>query len=198
MVYDYFETGLIGVLTLVSDEEGLRQIHFQKDGAPVRVESDWKRDPAFFNPVKAQLRAYFHGALKYFDLPLAPMGTPFQKSVWQTLQKIPYGTVASYRWVAEQIGNPKAVRAVGGAAPLPCMLRLEDHVAALPVEGDGDEADAVGDEGDVGVLGDADDADDGHAVTPQALAQAARRHVARRGRWGRGGRRGRWGPRRRR
>jgi methylated-DNA-[protein]-cysteine S-methyltransferase len=125
MVYDYFESGLIGVLTLVADEEGLRQIHFQKDGAPVRVESDWKRDPAFFTPAKAQLEAYFHGALKYFDLSLAPMGTPFQKSVWQTLQKIPYGTVASYRWVAEQIGNPKAVRAVGGANgknPLPIVI----------------------------------------------------------------------------
>lgn len=133
MVYDYFETGLIGVLTLVADEEGLRQIHFQKDGAPVRVESDWKRDPAFFTPVKAQLRAYFHGALKYFDLPLAPMGTPFQKSVWQTLQKIPYGTVASYRWVAEQIGNPKAVRAVGGANgknPLPIVIPCHRVIGA--------------------------------------------------------------------
>jgi methylated-DNA-[protein]-cysteine S-methyltransferase len=125
MVYDYFETGLIGVLTLVADEQGLRRIQFQKDRTHVAIESDWKQDPGYFTQVKTQLRAYFNGALTYFDLPLAPMGTTFQKYVWQTLLKIPYGTLASYRWVADQIGNPKAVRAVGGANgknPLPIVI----------------------------------------------------------------------------
>jgi methylated-DNA-[protein]-cysteine S-methyltransferase len=125
MVYDLFETGLIGVLTLVADEEGLRHIHFENDHAMVPMDSAWRQDPAFFTRVKGQLRAYFNGELKEFDLPLAPMGTVFQKSVWQALQKIPYGTVASYRWVAEQIGNPRAVRAVGGANgrnPLPIVI----------------------------------------------------------------------------
>ena len=125
MVYDYYETGLIGLLTLVADEQGLRQVHFQRERAPVRMESDWRQNPAFFTTVKDQLRAYFNGELKHFDLPLAPVGTAFQESVWRTLQKIPYGTVVSYRWVAEQVGNPKAVRAVGGANgrnPLPIVI----------------------------------------------------------------------------
>ena len=52
-------------------------------------------------------------------------GTSFQKNVWKTLQKIPYGEVRSYQWVAKAIGNPKAVRAVGqacGANPLPLFI----------------------------------------------------------------------------
>ncbi|MBW1814287.1 MAG: methylated-DNA--[protein]-cysteine S-methyltransferase, partial [Deltaproteobacteria bacterium] len=80
-----------------------------------QIESDWKQDSNYFKRVKAQLRAYFNSELKQFDLTLAPEGTAFQKSVWKTLQDIPYGTVTTYQWVANQIGNPKAVRAVGGA-----------------------------------------------------------------------------------
>ena len=77
--------------------------------------------------------------------------------------------------------------------------RREEHDAAWPVEGDGDEAERGGDGAtpamdDVNKVGYADDADDGHAVTTQALPRVARRRVVRRGRWGRGGRRGRRSP----
>lgn len=125
MIYDYFDTGLIGTLTLVADEQGLRHIDFERERYPVTIQPDWRQDPAFFVETKRQLRAYFKGELRQFDLPLAPHGTPFQLSVWNALKTIPYGTVASYRWVAEQIGNPKAVRAVGGANarnPLPVVI----------------------------------------------------------------------------
>ena len=115
MFYDYFETGVIGPLTLVADEKGLRHIAFHTSRHPVRIKDDWEQNSSFFTEVKTQLRAYFDGKLKTFKLPLAPMGTDFQKRVWQTLQRIPYGAVTSYQWVAEKIGNPKAVRAVGGA-----------------------------------------------------------------------------------
>lgn len=63
----------------------------------------------------AQLQAYFSGQLKQFDLPLAPHGTDFQQSVWQQLQKIPYGKTCSYQDIAIAIHNQKAVRAVGMA-----------------------------------------------------------------------------------
>ena len=125
MFYDYLKTDLVGTLTLVADEKGLRYINFQTARYPVNLEQDWKHKPIFFTETKAQLNAYFNGDLNAFDLPLAPMGTDFQKRVWQMLQKIPYGTVTSYLWVAEQIGNPKAVRAVGGANgknPLPVII----------------------------------------------------------------------------
>ena len=64
MFYDYFETGLIGTLLLVGDEQGLRHIVFPKKKNPIVIQQDWKNEPGFFAPVKAQLRAYFKGELK--------------------------------------------------------------------------------------------------------------------------------------
>ena len=63
--------------------------------------------------------------MKQFDLPLAPVGTPFQLKVWQALRAIPYGELVSYKTIAEAVGNPKAVRAVGGANgknPIPIIV----------------------------------------------------------------------------
>ncbi len=62
-----------------------------------------------------QLTEYFAGQRKAFDLPLAPVGTPFQRSVWQALREIPYGETRTYKEIAEAIGRPKAFRAVGQA-----------------------------------------------------------------------------------
>lgn len=115
MYYDYFETGLIGTLTLVGDDSGLRHIIFEKENEPILIQEHWRKKSSYFNPVKKQLRAYFNGDLKQFDLPLAPVGTPFQLKVWQALRNIAYGELVSYKAIAEAVGNPKAVRAVGGA-----------------------------------------------------------------------------------
>ena len=125
MFYDYFDTGLIGTLTLVGDEQGLRHIVFSKKKNPSTIQDDWQKQPEFFARVKAQLRAYFNGELKEFDLALAPVGTPFQLKVWKKLLAIPYGELVSYKNIAEAIGNPKAVRAVGGAIgknPIPIIV----------------------------------------------------------------------------
>lgn len=72
-------------------------------------------DHPLLREVNAQLQSYFAGKLKEFDLPLAPYGTNFQQSVWQQLQKIPYGKTCSYQDIAIAIHNKKAVRAVGMA-----------------------------------------------------------------------------------
>ncbi len=72
-----------------------------------------------------QLERYFAGRLREFDLPLAPAGTPFQRSVWDALRRIGYGQTASYGQIAAAIGNPGAVRAVGsavGANPIPVII----------------------------------------------------------------------------
>ena len=127
MYYDYFDSGLIGTLTLVGDAAGLRHIDFEKEKSPLTIQAAWQREPDFFTPIKRQLEAYFAGELKRFDLPLplAPSGTAFQLKVWRALQEIPYGEVASYGEVARAIGNPKAVRAVGGANarnPIPIII----------------------------------------------------------------------------
>lgn len=62
-----------------------------------------------------QLNEYFAGQRKQFDLPLDFAGTLFQQKVWQALLSIPFGEIRSYKQIAEQIGNVKAVRAVGAA-----------------------------------------------------------------------------------
>jgi AraC family transcriptional regulator of adaptative response/methylated-DNA-[protein]-cysteine methyltransferase len=68
-----------------------------------------------FNMLDEQLKAYFDGKRKDFDLPLVLPGTDFQRRVWQVLQEIPFGKTRSYREQAEAIGNPAAVRAVAKA-----------------------------------------------------------------------------------
>lgn len=72
-----------------------------------------------------QVRAYFAGARREFTIPLEPQGTEFQKRVWRQLETIPFGEVRSYAQIAESIGAPRAVRAVGaanGANPLPIIV----------------------------------------------------------------------------
>lgn len=76
-------------------------------------------------PVATQLAAYFDRRLQTFDLPLDMRGTPFQQEVWQALTAIPFGATCSYGQIAERIGRPKAVRAVGaanGANPVPVIV----------------------------------------------------------------------------
>lgn len=68
-----------------------------------------------FHKLKIQLDEYFKGARKKFDIPVQIDGTNFQKKVWYSLKEIPYGSTASYKKLAEKIGKPKAVRAVGKA-----------------------------------------------------------------------------------
>ncbi len=68
-----------------------------------------------FNILEKELEEYFKGELKEFKVPLAPVGTDFQKQVWEVLRGIPYGTTRSYQEQALILGNPKAVRAVANA-----------------------------------------------------------------------------------
>ena len=119
MLYTYIESP-IGPL-LVAGEKRLRIIHF----APSHPEHDWQKDDAPFAEVAKQLKEYFAGDRREFDLDLEMDGTPFQHDVWSFLRRIPYGEVRSYADVARQIGRPKAVRAVGaanGANPIPIIV----------------------------------------------------------------------------
>ena len=72
-----------------------------------------------------ELDAYFAGDLRQFTVPLAPMGTPFQRDAWQLLRSIPYGKTVSYGEQARGIGRPRAVRAVAqanGANPITIVV----------------------------------------------------------------------------
>lgn len=82
----------------------------------------------FLYEVYTQVNEYLTGRRKQFDVPLKYQGTQFQQSVWQELQKIPYGETRSYQEIAIGIGNEKAVRAVGQANNKnPIMIIIPCH-----------------------------------------------------------------------
>jgi methylated-DNA-[protein]-cysteine S-methyltransferase len=110
----------VGPLLLLGQGEPdgllLRGIYF--DGAPHAARAlpaGAHEDPGAFQPVLEQLEAYFAGQRTHFELQLAPIGTEFQKRVWLALADIPYGTTTTYAAIAQAIGKPRAVRAVGAA-----------------------------------------------------------------------------------
>ncbi len=75
-----------------------------------------------------QLEEYFAGKRRTFDLPLDPVGTEFQRKVWEALQAIPYGARRTYGEIAAVVGNPKASRAVGMANNRnPIMIIIPCH-----------------------------------------------------------------------
>ncbi|WP_441373372.1 methylated-DNA--[protein]-cysteine S-methyltransferase [Acinetobacter lwoffii] len=107
----------VGQLQLVANETALVAVLWDCE-QPNRVKlATLVEDPQ--HPVlietRRQLQEYFASQRNVFDLPLDFAGTDFQKKVWQALLNIPYGQTRSYRDIAEQVGNIKAVRAVGAA-----------------------------------------------------------------------------------
>lgn len=109
----------VGELRLIAGERGLRAILWGAEDA-VRVASVNAADlvegrTAVLDQAVAQLEEYFAGTRREFDLPLDPMGTPFQQSVWMVLRLIPYGTTMSYGEQARRLGDPNKARAVGAA-----------------------------------------------------------------------------------
>jgi methylated-DNA-[protein]-cysteine S-methyltransferase len=116
----------IGPLMIAGDDEGLHFISFSTGSRTIRPGRDWEKSGCgVIHETIRQLQAYFAKKLTKFDLPLKPEGTPFQKEVWQELQRIPYGHVISYGVLANRIGRPRASRAVGaanGSNPLPIVI----------------------------------------------------------------------------
>src|SRR6266849_8554647 len=122
--YTMFESSL-GPLLLAGDSNTLRRVSFESSKRSALPQAEWKQNRAAFTEVIRQLQAYFRGELKEFDLPLAMEGTDFQLRVWNELRAIRYGETISYAQLAERIGNPKAVRAVGlaiGSNPIPIIV----------------------------------------------------------------------------
>lgn len=123
-LYTYCDSPL-GALLLAGDGKRLHLIGFPEGKGRMRHQPEWQRDDNAFKEVRQQLEAYFAGELQRFDLALAPEGTDFQKAVWQALTTIPYGATRSYGEIAQQIGRPKASRAVGaanGQNPIPIII----------------------------------------------------------------------------
>ncbi|MGE8560564.1 MAG: methylated-DNA--[protein]-cysteine S-methyltransferase [Acinetobacter sp.] len=107
----------VGKLKLVANDTALVAVLWENEN-PKRVRLaeliEQTHHPVLLETQK-QLTEYFAGKRQQFDLPLDFEGTEFQKKVWQALLSIPFGETRSYRDIAEQVGNVKAVRAVGAA-----------------------------------------------------------------------------------
>lgn len=114
--YDIY-TSPIGPIHVVLDEMGIKRVFLFEDKWEdyLKVNPNIEQDSEVCNLAITQLDEYFKGDRKDFELPLSIEGTEFRKKVWKALMEIPYGEYRSYLEIAEAIGNPKAVRAVGQA-----------------------------------------------------------------------------------
>lgn len=115
-IYTEVETPL-GPVRLVSDGGALTGLYFvgQKYGPEPTVAWKWDGRFKLFRDVETQIAAYRSGKLKTFDVPIRFEGTPFQRRVWQAIAAIPFGATLSYSAVADRIGAPSSMRAVGAA-----------------------------------------------------------------------------------
>ena len=118
LFFDSAESPL-GVLYLVFSAGKLAEVRFDRERPSCpkgRVKGSFKE----------QLTDYFRGRLRQFDQDIVFLqGTDFEKEVWLSLREVPYGETRPYKWLAEKVGNPKAVRAVGralGRNPIPIVL----------------------------------------------------------------------------
>ncbi|MBV8714211.1 MAG: methylated-DNA--[protein]-cysteine S-methyltransferase [Chloroflexi bacterium] len=98
---------------ILSGAEHLSGVAFTDSRKATRVDADCRRDDGAFAEAASQLRAYFAGELTRFELELDLQGTDFQRRVWAALLQIPYGKTTTYGQLASELGDPKAMRAVG-------------------------------------------------------------------------------------
>jgi len=106
--------GRMGIVA--ADQESISHVFFSDDFSFGESSSIQSQYPVL-TYAQELLDQYFAGEpLEFSEVPIRfSWGTDFQNSVWKTIRQIPYGEVRSYKWIAEQIGRPKAVRAVGNA-----------------------------------------------------------------------------------
>lgn len=125
-LYFYKINTIIGSIYIVKSDKGLRSIEI--------IEENWIKFKNKYKLIESeekcreeisQIKEYFSGRRKEFDLVFDIDGTEFRKMVWNELLKIPYGELRSYSDIAKAIGNEKAVRAIGQANkanPIPIII----------------------------------------------------------------------------
>jgi methylated-DNA-[protein]-cysteine S-methyltransferase len=120
----------VGLLTLVGGDTGLRAVLWPGGPTPHDAEPG---PHAVLAETERQLRQYFEGTRRTFELPLELVGTPFQRRAWLALANIPYATTVSYGEQAWRLGVPRAARAIGaanGRNPLSIVLPCHRVVGA--------------------------------------------------------------------
>ena len=110
--YSYTYGG-VGKIEIGTESKGITDVHFAKSFVPPSEYS--RKETPLHRKAAEQLREYFDGKRKVFDLPLAPVGTEFQMRCWDALLEVPYGETRSYGDIARAAGSPKGFRAVGMA-----------------------------------------------------------------------------------
>lgn len=125
----------LGPMVLASDGDALTGAWFdgQRHQPPVGPESRRQGDLPILRRAAAELADYFAGERTAFDLPLAPAGTPFQRSVWAAIADVRYGETIAYRDLAARVGRPQGVRAAGAATgrnPLSIVIPCHRIVGA--------------------------------------------------------------------
>lgn len=110
VIYFDFIQSPIGPIKVESSDEAVISIEFLFGTHEKQAKTNHLTDDAVF-----QLNQYFKGHLTEFDLPLHQSGSEFQLSVWKKLEEIPFGHTITYGELAQKIGDPNKVRAVGAA-----------------------------------------------------------------------------------
>ncbi len=111
---------------IYSSRRGITGIRMKKSSSKedMKLTKLHPDDPFMFNVV-SELREYFERKRKLFTVPLDVSGTNFQVQVWEELKKIPYGRTVSYKYIADSLGDPNLIRAVGkanGQNPVPIVI----------------------------------------------------------------------------
>ncbi|WP_026677493.1 methylated-DNA--[protein]-cysteine S-methyltransferase [Fictibacillus gelatini] len=109
-VYKHYYDSPIGSIEIKGTNEAICSIMFCD-----KSESDIAGTPHVLMDCRNQLDEYFKGNRREFTFPYVLVGTEFQRTVWNALTKVTYGTIGTYKNIAEAIGNPRAIRAVGSA-----------------------------------------------------------------------------------
>ena len=124
----------VGALMLAATDAGIHAVEFPENRHPVKRDGEWHEGThPLLDAAMRQLDGYFAGTRRTFELPLAPRGTPFQLQVWEALRAIPFGATWSYARLAQAIGNPSAMRAVGaanGRNPIPIIVPCHRVIGA--------------------------------------------------------------------
>ena len=132
---EYWEriTSPICDFTVVVDANGVvLRIHLAAD-ATLPDPAGAERDPVRCHEAIRQLSEYLAGRRRSFSLSVDPVGTDFQRRVWAAVGEIPFGRTSTYGAVADRLGDPKMVRAVGranGANPIPILIPCHRVVGA--------------------------------------------------------------------
>jgi methylated-DNA-[protein]-cysteine S-methyltransferase len=107
----------LGTLRLVACGDTLAGIHFDGGRHQSVIGADWRQSAnhRVLRAARAQLDEYFAGRRTAFELPLASLGTPFQRAVWAAIAQVPFGATIAYRELAARAGRPGSIRAAGTA-----------------------------------------------------------------------------------